>query len=873
MRPRYLLLALFALPVLTLLACADEEPTAPAAAPPIVQPVETGPVARFEPPADPLVVAVPKLRYENINESLLTKAKVQKIARPKVPRRRTAKGSVKLKASGSYGLMGKASAAKPAAPKPMQDPAPATPKEVQSLLGGLGYGGGGAKSASSFAKAGPSPKAQAEAQGGGRGKRPVRRQRDDLAGREQQPDAPNVRYLSADDSNSAASPALVRQTILAGRYVDPSIVRAYEFLNYHSFEYAAPQDDGIAIDAQMRPTDNPRAFSVQVAVRGPQRTRAEMAPMHAVILLDASGSMAGRPDQLARAFVRGFVDQLRPDDHLSLVVSNRKAQTLLTYQAGSEGTSKLVEASLAELTPNDVTNLEKGLVEAYRIAVAHKADGQIARVIVISDGAANFGRLSRRTIEKHAADGDEQGIYLAGIGVGSGFEDRLMDSFTDRGRGAYLFIDRQEEVRRALTDDQFVANFDVALKDVRLKMEMPRGWTVKAFHGEQISRKKSKVTPQYLSPNDQMIYHLLLEGDAVDPAGSERFHFEAEFTPIGGERETYGEGYLREEMLTGRGQIIKGNALVAFAESLRKVKFPLEEHRDENLTLWDLTADYVNDAADYLEDPELQEVVRLVERYRQTLEDGETFPGARDKRDTSPDAVLGIPTELVQSVEIRSAKASKAVKGLTRLLNSRKLVPMEGYRFLAMSTGPVGSPNPAGSGDLRSRRWPDPQPRYMGHRRVGKDWRGAHDLTQITIELTAPAEASSFSFDFNYLSAEYPAFVNQDYNDTFYAILEAQSTNQGKRTNISFDANNKSIEVDNNYFENQFHPIPNVGTGFDQHGSTGWLRTSWPIEPGETFKVTFSIHDEGDGIYDSMVLLDNFRFHAHAAVGTTDPLN
>ena len=79
--------------------------------------------------------------------------------------------------------------------------------------------------------------------------------------------------------------------------------------------------------------------------------------------------------------------------------------------------------------------------------------------------------------------------------------------------------------------------------------------------------------------------------------------------------------------------------------------------------------------------------------------------------------------------------------------------------------------------------------------------------------------------------------------------------------------------MDNNYFENPFHPIPNTGTGFDRDGSTGWLRTSWPIEGGEVFTLTFSIHDEGDGIYDSLVILDNFRFHEHPAVGTTDPLN
>ena len=45
---------------------------------------------------------------------------------------------------------------------------------------------------------------------------------------------------------------------------------------------------------------------------------------------------------------------------------------------------------------------------------------------------------------------------------------------------------------------------------------------------------------------------------------------------------------------------------------------------------------------------------------------------------------------------------------------------------------------------------------------------------------------------------------------------------------------------------------------------TGWLTTTVPLsELDEDFKLTFSIHDEGDGIYDSVVLIDNFQWEAN----------
>jgi len=240
---------------------------------------------------------------------------------------------------------------------------------------------------------------------------------------------------------------------------------------------------------------------------------------------------------------------------------------------------------------------------------------------------------------------------------------------------------------------------------------------------------------------------------------------------------------------------------------------------------------------------------------------------------TKPDAVLGLAKNQVLGVKVTGPNPGRAIQGLKRLGRSNRLRPMEGQRFLALGSGPIGNPHPSSGGQFSSQPQQDPLPAFLGAKRAKSDGRPVYDRHQISIELLAPKDAKSFSFDFNFFSAEYPSYVNKNYNDTFYAILQAGSTNQGQPTNISFDADGHSIEVDNNYFQRPFHPIPNWHTGFDHHGSTGWLRTSWPVQGGERIRLTFSIHDEGDGIYDSVVLLDNFQWHEYLAVGNTDPLN
>ncbi len=201
------------------------------------------------------------------------------------------------------------------------------------------------------------------------------------------------------------------------------------------------------------------------------------------------------------------------------------------------------------------------------------------------------------------------------------------------------------------------------------------------------------------------------------------------------------------------------------------------------------------------------------------------------------------------------------------------LTPRYGCKFSMVGTGPIEPSiagcatrqpgtdfyNPGGGGLFGcTSTEPDPDPTPPS------DGALICDTNQIMLQLKAPTNAAGFSFDFLYMSAEYPEWVGEGFNDTFYAILDRPTA--GEHLNISFDDFGAEIEVDNAFFEDP--PTTNInGTGYTDFyigeicgSSTGWLRTAWEIDPGEVFNLTFSIHDEGDGIYDSMVIIDNFQW-------------
>ena len=151
----------------------------------------------------------------------------------------------------------------------------------------------------------------------------------------------------------------------------------------------------------------------------------------------------------------------------------------------------------------------------------------------------------------------------------------------------------------------------------------------------------------------------------------------------------------------------------------------------------------------------------------------------------------------------------------------------------------------------------------------------AFDCAQLSFSFITPDNAHSIAFDFNFMSAEFPEFVNAGYNDTFKVSLSSPSHSYD---NIVYDHNNDAINIDNAFFTQPCGEL--TGTGFDildfsgncDAGGTGLLTTQAPVAPGETVTLTFTIFDSGDGVYDSAVMLDNFRFDTdNVPTPNTDP--
>ena len=138
------------------------------------------------------------------------------------------------------------------------------------------------------------------------------------------------------------------------------------------------------------------------------------------------------------------------------------------------------------------------------------------------------------------------------------------------------------------------------------------------------------------------------------------------------------------------------------------------------------------------------------------------------------------------------------------------------------------------------------------------------DVTIMQIDLTVPPGRNCLSFDFRFLSEEFPEFVGQAFNDAFIAELDDSTWTTSGSTisapdNFAFDESGAEISVNASTGVSAENA---AGTTYD--GATPVLRAVTPVTPGP-HTVYLSIFDQQDGIYDSAAFVDDLRSFATSA--------
>ncbi len=189
-------------------------------------------------------------------------------------------------------------------------------------------------------------------------------------------------------------------------------------------------------------------------------------PLNIALVLDTSGSMAAANKiGFVKDAARAMIDRLRYGDRFALVAYDDLARVLLPSEALEDRTR--AKAIIDRLSPGGSTNLGAGLLEGYRQGRRYYLPEGINRVLLLSDGLANRGITSPRELSRIATGEAGGGISLTTFGVGQDFNEDLLASMSESGRGTYYYIDQAYRIPEMLAREfsllQRVAAVDVVI--------------------------------------------------------------------------------------------------------------------------------------------------------------------------------------------------------------------------------------------------------------------------------------------------------------------------------------------------------------------------------------------------------------------------
>jgi hypothetical protein len=250
----------------------------------------------------------------------------------------------------------------------------------------------------------------------------------------------------------------------------------------------------------------------------------------------------------------------------------------------------------------------------------------------------------------------------------------------------------------------------------------------------------------------------------------------------------------------------------------------------------------------------------------------------------------------------------------THMVNNEPLWgPKEGEKFLIISTGNIAAPNAQGvitmsngshepgvdNANPGNQQLPPPMTSARGSNNgaggtpfincdgVGDcsdslqaQWNAggnaANDLLWFQFEVDVPGDTHGFEFDFAYFSAEFPEYVNTTFNDIF-VVWSNSETYTG---NLCFVDDQPCTVTALWPVTHQGNTAALAGTGFPHcalmlfgnclggwtGGGTGWYSAKASAAPGETLQLTWAVFDMGDSVWDTAVILDNWRWDCQGCV-------
>ncbi len=199
---------------------------------------------------------------------------------------------------------------------------------------------------------------------------------------------------------------------------------------------------------------------------------ARRAPLNVAIVIDKSGSMAGRKIAQAKEAALAALSQLGPEDIVSVVAYDTTVTVLVPATKASDRAS--IIRGIKRLRAGGTTALFAGTVKGAEEVRKFLDPTRVNRVVLLSDGLANVGPSTPDALGSLGMALRREGISVTTVGLGLDYNEDLMVALARQSGGSFTFAEDAEALVR-LYRDGFGSLSRIVAKGLVVRIELTPG--------------------------------------------------------------------------------------------------------------------------------------------------------------------------------------------------------------------------------------------------------------------------------------------------------------------------------------------------------------------------------------------------------------